>query len=195
MDNFSGATFCFLGRSGCGKDTQAQLLKEYVEKQGHEIVWISTGELGRNLKKQDTVVGRRIKNILETGGLFSDWLAIGLWFCMIKDVLKKEEVVFFPSSPRYLKECEAIDQLMSGEYRITPIPIYLNITDEEALKRMLARGRADDTSKVIAERLSWFDGQMLPMANYYGKRLVTIDGHGSIEEVHKKIINAIKNKI
>src|SRR3989344_2240477 len=190
MKDFSGATFCFMGRSGSGKDTQAQLLKEYIEKQCYEIVWISTGDLGRSLKQQDTVVGRRVKKILDNGDLFSDWLAIGLWFCMIKDNLKKSEVVFFSSSPRYLKECEAIDELMNGEYRTLPIPIYLDVNNEEVTKRLLARGRADDTNKVISERLSWFDNQMLPMANYYGKRLVKIDAHGTIEEIHKKVLDA-----
>lgn len=191
MKSFSGTTFCFLGRSGSGKDTQANLLKTLIEKKEGEVLWISTGDLGRQLAKQDTVVGRKIKNILERGDLFSDWLAIALWFCVVKDQLKRSEILFFPSSPRYLREAEAIDDLMSGGDRKPPIPIYINISNKEATRRLQARGRADDTPGVIAERLSWFDSQMLPIAKYYGKRVVTIDGHGATEEVFQRIIAAI----
>ena len=193
MKDFLGATFCFLGRSGSGKDTQAQLLKEYLEKEGRPILWISTGDLGRQLMKEDTVAGRRVKRILENGELFSDWLAIGLWFCAIKDQLKDNEALFFSSSPRYLREAQAIDELMTGGNRFLPIPIHININDEEATRRLLARKRNDDTPKVIAERLSWFNGQMLPIIDFYDKRVIEVDGNGSIEEINKKIMLAISN--
>lgn len=191
MKNFREATFCFLGRSGSGKDTQAQLLKQYLEKYDEQAVIVSTGDKGRELTKTDTIVGRHIKKILDRGGLFSDWLAISLWMDVLQEKKLSRETIIFPSSPRYLREAQALDELMSGNNRPSAIPIYIDIDNQEAMRRLLGRGRGDDTREVIAERLSWFERQVLPIIKYYGKRVIKIDGKNSVEDIHKKIVKAL----
>ena len=191
MKDFGQTTFCFLGRSGAGKDTQAKLLQNFLEKKNHRVVDISTGDQGRALQQTNSIVGRYIKNILDRGGLFADWLAISLWMCIFQNKLFNDEVIIFPSSPRYLKEAEVMDELMAGSGRPRPIPIYLDIHNEEATKRLLNRGRADDTHKVIAERLSWFEPQILPIVQYYGKRVIIVDGAGNEQEIHQRIMDAV----
>ena len=193
MKDFNQATFCFLGRSGSGKDTQAKLLQNFLDEEKYKTIDVSTGDQGRALKGTNSIVGRYIKNILDRGGLFDDWLAISLWMCIFQNKLFNDEIIIFPSSPRYTKEAEVMDELMIGSGRSKPIPIYLDIHDEEANKRLLNRGRADDTHKVIAKRLSWFEPQVLPIVKYYGKRVVTVDGIGSEQEVHQRIMDAINN--
>lgn len=196
MKNFQDATFCFLGRSGSGKDTQAKLLKESLEQEGYKIINVSTGDKGRALRETNTIVGRHVKKILDKGSLFNDWLAISLWMCVFQDEALNEGTIIFPSSPRYIKEAQAIDELMVGSGRSAPTPIYIDISNQEATQRLLARGRADDTNEVIAKRLSWFDGQILePIVNgYYKERILKISGVGREEEIHKKILHALEVK-
>lgn len=192
MTNFGKATFCFLGRSGSGKDTQAKLLLEVLKKDGYQVFNVSTGDQGRKLQETNTIVGRHIKKILSRGGLLSDWLAISLWMDLLQEKGLNDEVIFFPSSPRYLREAQAMDELMSGGGRPLPIPIYVDINNEEATKRLLARSREDDTDKVIAERLSWFEEQVFPIIDYYDKRVIKIDGLGEEMEIHKRVLEALK---
>lgn len=181
-----------MGRSGSGKDTQAKLLKDFLDQKDYKTVNVSTGDQGRALRGTNSIVGRYIKNILDNGDLFSDWLAISLWMCIFQNKLFNDEIIIFPSSPRYLKEAEVIDTLMIGSNRPKPIPIYIDVGNEEATKRLLNRGRTDDIDKVIAERLSWFEPRILPIVQYYGKRVITVNGHGSEADIHKKIIEALQ---
>ena len=167
MTNFSGRTFCFLGRSGSGKDTQAELLGKFLEKNNYKVTKISTGDQARLLRDKKTIVGRWIKKILDRGELFPDWLTISLWMCVFQNETSEDEIVLFPSSPRLLKEAEVIDELMKGSDRPATIPIYINIDNKEATERLLHRAREDDTLKVIEERLSWFDKEVLPIINTF----------------------------
>src|SRR5262245_45846001 len=56
-----------LGPPGCGKGTQAKLLKE---RKG--MVHISTGDVLREAVQQETPLGLEVKPILRSGGLVSD---------------------------------------------------------------------------------------------------------------------------
>lgn len=192
MKNFTGQTFCFLGRSGSGKDTQGDLLHKTVELGGNNVVHISTGDEARNLKRRGTAVGSLIKRILDKGELFPDWLADSLWMCVIQNQLMPGEVVILDGTPRRVGEARLLDEVMIALDRPLPVPIYLDVTEEEARRRLLARARADDKLDVINKRLSWFQTDVLPILDFYGDRVVKIVGHGDPDkEVFIKLISQI----
>ena len=56
----------FLGLSGSGKGTQVDLLRKKLEERWPTQA-IVTGDFFRDLAKQDTDVGRRMKKVLEEG--------------------------------------------------------------------------------------------------------------------------------
>ena len=58
MRNFSGHTFCFLGRSGAGKDSQVNFLKAFLNKEGYKVLSVSTGDEGRRLVAENKAVGK-----------------------------------------------------------------------------------------------------------------------------------------
>ena len=53
-------TFIFIGRSGCGKGTQAELLQEYIKKldQQRLIFYIETGERFRQFFTEQSLSSR-----------------------------------------------------------------------------------------------------------------------------------------
>ena len=70
-------TLVFLGRSGCGKGTQIDFLKEKPEF-AHALE-VKTGELFRGIAKSNSVLGRKVKEILDAGALMPMWIALSLW--------------------------------------------------------------------------------------------------------------------
>ncbi|MFH1759433.1 MAG: nucleoside monophosphate kinase [Patescibacteria group bacterium] len=188
MNNLKGTTFVFLGRSGSGKGTQAHLLKEFLEKKGLDALYIYTGELGRRLAKKKSLAGKWVRGVLERGDFFRNWLAVFLWFDELKDKLvNQDQVVIFDGTPRRLEEIRILDDLMADLGRPLPIIIYLDISEKEAVRRLLARSRNDDTAATIRNRLRNFNRDVMPIIKKYSKRVVRIDGEGSIEEVWERL--------
>ena len=58
-------TLIFIGRSGCGKGTQAELLQEYIKKldQQRLIFYIETGERFRQFIKEQSLSSRSAAEI------------------------------------------------------------------------------------------------------------------------------------
>lgn len=193
MRDFKGKTFVFLGRSGSGKGTQAQLLKKFLEDGGYDVIYIYTGDQGRKLAKENTLVGHWIKGVLERGDFFLNWTAIYLWFSVVREKLvNKNQIIIFDGTPRKLPEAEVVDSLMKDLGRSVPIPVYLDISNKEAQSRLLARGRSDDTENAISSRLDFFEKDVVPIIKNYGDRALKINGEGSVEEVWERFRNKIE---
>src|SRR3989344_5620135 len=71
-------TLVFLGRSGCGKDTQIEFLLRREEVK--DAVKIVMGDAFRELAQKKTIFGRKIKQILDEGERQPWWL--GALFCI-----------------------------------------------------------------------------------------------------------------
>ena len=69
----------------------------------------------------------------------------------------------------------------------------VDITEEEAVTRLLKRARIDDSEESIRSRLGWFKTSTEPVIDYYKKssRLVRIDGMGTVDEIHQRIRKAL----
>ena len=71
----------------------------------------------------------------------------------------------------------------------------MNRRPEEATRRNLARGRADDTPKGIEKRFDEYINKVVPAMNYFkdkeNYKIYTINGEQTVENVHKDIIKAL----
>ena len=186
-------TLIFLGRSGSGKGTQAVLLKSHFKG----IRFITTGDLFRKLlKKKDSETARKIKKIVNSGGLAPHWLASFLWTRAIIDQVKPQDMVVFDGAPRRLDEAKLLDEILEW-YGRKPIPILVDISSREAVnrltKRKLCKGcgkiipyigkykditvcntcggklitRKDDAPSSIKKRLSWYNKKVKAVEEYY----------------------------
>ncbi|MBI4118684.1 MAG: nucleoside monophosphate kinase [Parcubacteria group bacterium] len=189
----SPQTIIILGRSGSGKGTQAELLKKLIEP----CLYVYTGDLFRELAQTETAAGRKVKEIVEGGGLPDEWLAAFLWQRKLIDSLKSgRENLIIDGSPRRLDEAREMDEVLLWLGRADIKVILVDITEDEAVTRLLKRGRKDDSEQAIRSRLEWFNTQALPAIEYYEKsgRLIKVDGLGSIEEIHARIKQALNLK-
>ena len=98
-------SFALIGRSGCGKGTQAQLLMKHFGN----LFYFSTGGLLRNLAKLDTSAGKRAKEILGNGELIPDFMIIGLWMRELCINLKDDQGILFDGALRRLVEAKQAD--------------------------------------------------------------------------------------
>ncbi len=178
-------TFCILGPSGSGKDTQASFLLKALPSARR----ISTGDGLRRMSKRKGIIGVYVRSILHKGGLFPAWTPIYLWLSEIIERMDGDESFIFTSGPRRVEEARMLDQFLTDIGRPLPVVIYLRISQSVAIGRLMKRGRLDDGIRAIRNRLAFFKKHVRPVLAYFQKsgRLVEIDGEKAIPEVWAEI--------
>ncbi len=191
-------TFIFIGRSGCGKGTQIDLLAEKLKKDTPEIGinYISTGKILRKFWDQEGYSNNLSKEVMERGELQPEFLMIHLWGKDLVEDMNGNEHLILDGTPRRLDEAEVLDSAIKFYDRNDPTVIYMNVSREWAIDRLLGRGRHDDSEEQIKKRLDWFDTDVVPTLDYFKNdslyNFVEINGEQTIEEVHGEIIQKIQ---
>ena len=121
-------TLVFLGRSGCGKDTQMEFLLKRLEFKN--AVKVVSGDNFRELANENSVLGRRVKEVLEAGGLMPYWLPSYFWISSLRENLEREEILIFDGSPRRLEETKLLDEVLKFLGRPKAVAILLEISPE-----------------------------------------------------------------
>lgn len=135
-----------IGRSGSGKGTQAELLMEHF----NNFYYLSTGDLFRDLAEHDTDAGKRVKKVLEMGGLPYDDLATTLWMHNLAYNLKEEQGLMADGFPRRLNEAKSLDSFLEflGRKENT-FYVLIGISKEEAFTRLSKRRICADCGRLI----------------------------------------------
>ncbi|MGH2574297.1 MAG: adenylate kinase, partial [Ignavibacteria bacterium] len=173
-----------------GKGTQSKLI---AEKLG--LKHLSTGEILRKAVKDKTELGLKAKEIIVSGKLVSDEIMIGI----IRDSLSKPDMkngFILDGFPRTLQQAVALDKILK-ELNFNRVAI-INITadEDELVKRLLGRGRTDDSPDTIKKRLRVYWEQTAPVKEHYSKKVKIMDvyGIGGIEEINQKILKVLAGK-
>ena len=153
------------GAPGCGKGTQAAKLKE---KYG--INHVSTGEVIRGEIKRGTELGKSMSEYIEAGKLAPDEIVIGMIANFVAEH-KGDKGNIFDGFPRTTAQAEAFDKILTQAEDSVDVMIYMDVEEEELVKRILLRGkdsgRADDASEdVIRNRISVYIAQTAVVAVY-----------------------------
>lgn len=122
-----------MGLPGAGKGTQAALI---VEKLG--IPHISTGDMFRAAVKEQTPLGQEAKSYMDRGQLVPDHVTIGI----VRERLGKDDCAkgfLLDGFPRTVPQAEALDQLTKELNRPIDYVIYIDVAEEELLKRLTGR--------------------------------------------------------
>ncbi len=169
-----------MGVIGAGKSIQGKL---FTDELGY--AWISTGNLFRAF-----ITGERRKELF-SGKLLSDEEVIDLVKKAFKNIDLNQEFVI-DGFPRTKGQTEwLISEIESGEVKLTAI-FNLIASEEEVIKRLLARGREDDQIDTIKTRFEEFKSKTLPIISVFkerGIKVIDIDADKSPMEVHKEIIS------
>ena len=188
-------TFVFFGTVGSGKGTQVKLLTDYLKKDGKFSVYAGTGEGFRSLVNSSNYTGNLVKDIMLQGELIPDFLTNAIFANILISGLTGEKHLFADGYPRTVEQSKALDEMMQFYGRENIKIIYIEVSREEATKRNLLRGRADDTEEGLAKRFNEYVNKVVPAMNYFkdnkNYEILTINGEQGIEDVHKDIIKAL----
>lgn len=188
-------TLVVLGRSGSGKGTQARFLLARLKKDGaHHI---ETGRFIREMIQEKNISAAVTRRRYDRGELMPAWIPVYLWTNELVEKELVEDHLVFDGAPRRVIEAKLLDEFMAWHGRSLPICIYIDITRKEAIRRLLARGRVDDTTAVIKNRLDYFSGDVVPVIRYFAKRrrMIRVDGAPPPETVAKEIDAALRKKL
>ena len=185
-----------LGPPGAGKGTQADLICELCN-----IPKISTGDMLREAVASGSDFGKKVSNILDTGGLVSDEI-IGE---LIKNRLTQSDCVngsLFDGVPRTLGQAaelknmginfthvieiqvddEVIVKRMSGRrvhpgsgknYHIDFNPPQIEGKDDETGEPLIQR--EDDKPETVLKRLAVYHDQTKPLSDFYSIQALESD--------------------
>lgn len=169
-----------LGIQGSGKSTQGNLLKKKLK-----VAYLSTGHIFRDLAKEVTPMGRKIKETMNAGYLIPDKQTLKI----VSEYLSRPEYekgYILDGFPRTVKQAESFK---NGIDKV----VYLNVSDREALWRLSFRtnddAREDETLAAIRKRIMLYHKFTDPVLDFYRKhhKLVEVDGEQSIEAIRKEI--------
>ena len=177
-----------LGGPGAGKGTRANIIKEKFN-----IPQISTGDMLRAAVKAGTPLGTEAKKVMQSGGLVSDEIILGL----VKDRIAEADCAngyIFDGFPRTLAQAESLQ----AQGVVIDYVMEIDVSDEEVIRRMTGRRvhpssgrtyhiefnppkiegkddetgedliqREDDKEETVKERLKVYHAQTKPLIKFY----------------------------
>lgn len=182
------------GPPGAGKGTQSEKL---IHKYG--FVHISTGDLFRWHTKNDTALGKRVKEIMNSGALVPDEITIA----MLKEELDKNPQAkgfLFDGFPRTVPQAQALDTFMKENGTAIHHVIALDVTEEEVRNRIAKRrsveNRVDDEEEKLNKRITEYFTKTIHVLPFYKQqgRLKTVHGIGDIEEIFNNVCAVLDKK-
>lgn len=193
----SPQTFVFIGRSGCGKGTQAKLLQEYLTEKYSDfpIFYLETGQGFRDFIKKDNYTSKLSEKMYKMVSPQPTFLTIWMWSHLIVENMTGKEHLVIDGTPRAYSEALVLNSAMEFYGRKYSV-IYVNVSRKWAEDRLTSRGRADDVKdEDIKKRLDWFDTDISPAVDYFRYNpecnFVDINGERSIPEIHTELITRL----
>jgi len=184
-----------MGAPGAGKGTQARLLEERLH-----LPQISTGDMFRALKEQNTPLAEEVRALMQAGKLVPDDVTIRV----VRERTSRDDCrggYILDGFPRTPAQATMLDEL-AVEQGKTIRPIYIEVPREWLEKRMTGRRscsvcgeiyniyfkppkvdnvcdrhpeaqlihRADDNPETVTARLATYEEQTRPLLDYYRSR-------------------------
>ena len=184
------------GPPGAGKGTQA---RKIVER--YNLKQLSTGDMLREAIKKGSDLGKEAKSIMDKGELVSDKIILS----MIREKLENAQNngFIFDGFPRNLEQAKALDDILLELKLDLDLVIEIVVEDDVLISRIENRAResrnvrSDDNAQVLKNRLHVYHQSTEMIKPYYleKKKLVKIDGMGSIEQVRNDIEEHLLGKV
>jgi adenylate kinase len=173
-----------LGAHGSGKGTQAAYLQEDLG-----LTHVASGDLFRDHLQRKTELGMQAGGYMETGALVPDAITIA----MLRERVSQPDAingVLLDGFPRTMEQAIALNEMMAFHLTANPFRTcpFHRCHGEHLYQR------ADDNPETVRARLVTFHRQTAPVIDYYRliNLLVTVPGHGSVEEVKRATLEAVR---
>ncbi len=176
------------GPPGSGKGTQSSTLGQRLA-----IPAISTGDMLRQAVTSGSELGRKVETTLATGGLVDD----GTMAELVGDRLARADArlgFILDGYPRTLAQATTLDSMLNGRAESLDAALFLEVPEDELVRRLSGRQRADDSEEVVRERLRVYGEKTRPLVEHYGRQglLRRIDGNRPVSEVTAAILAALR---
>jgi len=175
-----GQLIVLMGPTGAGKSVQGDLLAE-------QFGWVhlSSGKLLRRDKQAARML---------TDGRLAPAEEVHRVVGEAIERTPEGSTVVLDGTPRRQSDVEWLDEnLPKFKLAITAV-ILIELDIATSLKRLGLRGRADDAPEAVREKWKLFEDVTGPVIQHYRDLglLVTVDGRGSIEQVHQEVVSALE---
>lgn len=192
-----------LGPPGAGKGTQAEtIVNEF------NIPHISTGDIFRKNIKEETALGKKVKEFLDKGLLVPDELTVDL----VKDRLLEDDCkngFLLDGFPRTIAQADALDTVLAEMNQKLDSVINIQVRKELLVERAVGRRickncsqtyhllfnkpkvdgvcdkcggelyqRKDDTEETVSKRIEVYQDQTQPLIDYYTNKGIIINIDG-----------------
>jgi len=186
FEAMNGPKVIMIGGPGSGKSTYSEII---TKKLG--IPHIYTGDMMRELAKQDTPNGKKVKELLSKG----EFAPLNVVIDTVKTRLEQPDAqtgYIFDGFPRNIEQAKRMEK-ENIEYDYV---VNLEVSEEEVVRRLTARGRADDKPEIIKNRLKVYHRETAPLLDYYKDEIINIKAEGQTpEEIAKTIMREIRWRI
>ena len=175
-----------LGGPGSGKSTYTEYLIRHFR-----INHIYPGGMLRKEVENNTEIGKRVKEILAKGQFVPNDIVLDL---IKKSVSESPNGYVLDGWPRYMQQVRDMEASNIG----VDFAVFLDVSREEVLKRLLARGRADDTEEIINNRIDLYKRETGPVVEYFRDKqgFLEIKAQGDTpENIANNIIRRIEDEI
>lgn len=181
-----------LGPPGSGKGTQGESLQEELR-----LPYYATGDILRKAVKEESELGKKAKEYMDSGDLVPDDLIIAV----IAEAVSTDEAsdgFILDGFPRTVPQAEALDEKLSELGRSVSAALLIDVDDDEVVRRLGGRRtceqgghvfhvefnppkeegvcdvdgsdlviRDDDRPEVIEKRLDTYHSKTKPLVEYY----------------------------
>lgn len=168
-----------IGPPGSGKSTQGKAIAK-----DFGIPHVSTGSLLRAEVEAGTELGREIAEQVANGIMVPDKTVV----TVLQKRLAQDDAqqgFILDGFPRTPEQLPIYDELFPDGMPVLAI----DVEDDEVRRRLLSRGRKDDTAEVIDRRLAIYHEQTAPLLTEFAHRgqLHRVDGNGDIEQTQQNV--------
>jgi adenylate kinase len=184
----------FIGPPGCGKGTQAPRVKSALG-----VAHLATGDMLRAAVAAGSDNGRKAKAAMDSGGLVSDEIVIGI----IRETIASGECkngFILDGFPRTIVQAQKLDEMLAERKEGLDVVVDFSIPDRVLVERVCGRlthkasgrsyhkvfnpprnpgrddvtdepleQRSDDNESALSSRLQAFHTQTSPVIEYYKK--------------------------
>lgn len=197
--------YFLMSQSGGGKDTQAALITQWLQKKHVPFIYVSIGTEVR-LLTSTTQTGPALhfplhmKAINDEGKLQPAIIPLHFVLTTLIQKYTGNEIIIINGSPRSDKEVALWNDLMVSEYLPPATVLHINVTNAECRKRLMGRTGRNDTQNAqsLRTKLGWYK----PVRTFLRKKKLathiaveTIDGMGSIKKTAQNIKRFLKEDV
>lgn len=188
-----------IGQSGAGKDTLATNLTSFFKEKIGPTIYFSSGDEVRKFGQTGTYTANLFRENNQKGKLAPWFALIGAHFKKINQDFTGKENIIWNGSPRTPKEFE-INSQMVDFYGLHADLIYIKVSDEECLRRIVERQKLENREETgnkdaINTKLKFFHEAVIPAIELARKdknyTVHEVDGMGTREEVFERALRAL----